>query len=203
MPREAIAVNIGGPGTINVGTESFPIGTRDMLYLGLSNSDVAFASSDPGRREFIVSAPAHTAYPNRLLTIAGAKRLGSGCTPATRNQRSIFQYIYPEAAVKTCQLIAGITTFAPGSVWNTMPAHVHDRRMEAYLYFDLPETARVFHMMGEPQETLTLSSPTSRRSSRPLGPSTPASAPQVTLLCGPWQVTTSTIPISTPWRLEH
>src|SRR5690606_21702805 len=101
---------------------------------------------------YLISAPAHQTYPNRLLSIASAKRLDVG-SAKTSNQRSIFQFIHPEAAVQTCQLVAGITTFAPGSVWNTMPAHIHDRRMEAYLYFDLPETARVFHMMGEPQET--------------------------------------------------
>jgi 4-deoxy-L-threo-5-hexosulose-uronate ketol-isomerase len=152
--REAIAMNIGGPGTITAGAETFEVGTRDMVYLGKGNSDVLFRSDRAGEpaKFYLLSAPAHSSYPNRLLTISNAKRLDLGASE-TCNQRSIFQYIHPEADVKTCQLIAGITTFSAGSVWNTMPPHVHDRRMEAYLYFDLPEAARVFHVMGEPQET--------------------------------------------------
>jgi 4-deoxy-L-threo-5-hexosulose-uronate ketol-isomerase len=127
---------------------------RDMLYLGMGTQNVEFqAGTDAAPPKFyLLSAPAHYKHANRLLTIKTAKRLDLG-TPETCNKRSIFQFIHADAEVRTCQLVAGITTFAPGSVWNTMPAHVHDRRMEAYLYFDLPETARVFHMMGEPQET--------------------------------------------------
>ena len=125
-----------------------------MLYLGMGTQSVEFqAGTDAAPPKFyLLSAPAHRKHANRLLSIKSAKRLDLGA-PETCNKRSIFQFIHPEAEVRTCQLVAGITTFAPGSVWNTMPAHVHDRRMEAYLYFDLPETARVFHMMGEPQET--------------------------------------------------
>jgi 4-deoxy-L-threo-5-hexosulose-uronate ketol-isomerase len=89
---------------------------------------------------------------DRAVREAGlAKRVDLG-SQVTSNERSIFQFIHPEG-VKTCQLVVGITSLAPGSVWNTMPCHIHDRRMEAYLYFDLPETARVFHFLGEPNET--------------------------------------------------
>jgi 4-deoxy-L-threo-5-hexosulose-uronate ketol-isomerase len=97
----------------------------------------------------MLSAPAHRAFPTRLLTIANAKRIDLG-SQDTSNERSIFQFTN---AVETCQLVVGMTQLAPGSVWNTIPAHVHDRRMEAYFYFDLPSSARVFHFMGEPSET--------------------------------------------------
>ena len=98
-----------------------------------------------------MSAPAHYRHPAKHIGIADAKRVDLGAQ-ATSNERSIFQFIHPEGA-KTCQLVVGMTTLAEGSVWNTMPCHVHDRRMEAYLYFDLPEKARVLHLMGEPNET--------------------------------------------------
>lgn len=152
--RELLIVNIGGDGTVHADGEVHHLQNRDMLYLGMGTRAVEFRASPGGEvpKFYLLSAPAHVKHANRLLTIGAAKRLDLG-TPETCNKRSIFQFIHPDAEVRTCQLVAGITTFAPGSVWNTMPAHVHDRRMEAYLYFDLPETARVFHMMGEPQET--------------------------------------------------
>jgi len=152
--RELIAVNIGGPGRVTADGESFEAGPRDMVYLGMGRQAVTFGSVDAAdpAKFYLVSAPAHQSHPARLLRIADARRVDVGA-PETSNQRSIFQFIHPESPAKTCQLVVGLTTFAPGSIWNTMPAHVHDRRMEAYLYFDLPETARVFHLMGEPQET--------------------------------------------------
>ena len=113
---------------------------------------VRFGRSRPSRPNSTCSARRRIrAYPNRLIRIGDAKRLDLG-SQATCNERSIFQFIHADG-VKTCQLVVGMTQLAPGSVWNTMPCHVHDRRMEAYLYFDLPETARVFHFMGEPDET--------------------------------------------------
>lgn len=150
--RELIAVNVGGVGTIEAGGESHRLETRDMLYVGMGN-EVSFASDDGANpaRFYLLSAPAHHSHPTRLIRIGEAKRIDLG-SPETCNERSIFQFIHPEGA-RTCQLVVGMTNIAPGSVWNTMPAHVHDRRMEAYLYFDLPETARVFHFMGEPTET--------------------------------------------------
>jgi 4-deoxy-L-threo-5-hexosulose-uronate ketol-isomerase len=152
--RELIAVNIGGPGTITADGQHFDVGPRDMVYLGMGVESVSFSSAETGplAKFYLLSAPAHRAYPSMLLKIDSAKRLDLGA-PESANQRSIFQFIHPGSPAKTCQLVVGMTTFAPGSVWNTMPCHIHDRRMEAYLYFDLPETARVFHMMGEPDET--------------------------------------------------
>jgi 4-deoxy-L-threo-5-hexosulose-uronate ketol-isomerase len=152
--REMIAVNIGGAGTIVADGHSFDVGPRDMAYLGMGLKAVSFASADAATpaKFYLLSAPAHANHPAMVLKIDDAKRLDLG-TPETCNRRSIFQFIHPESPAKTCQLVVGLTTFAPGSVWNTMPCHIHDRRMEAYLYFDLPETARVFHMMGEPDET--------------------------------------------------
>lgn len=152
--RELLIVNVGGEGVVDVDGQEYQLNARDMLYLGMGHKNVAFrvAGGAISPKFYLLSAPAHRTYPDRLLTMASAKRLELGSVE-TSNKRTIFQYIHPEAEVQTCQLVAGITTFAPGSVWNTMPPHVHDRRIEVYLYFDLPETARIFHLMGEPQET--------------------------------------------------
>ncbi len=150
--RELIVVNVGGKGDIDVNGERHTLDNRDMLYVGMGRQ-VEFSSSDPTTpaKFYLLSAPAHQTYPTKLIRIGDAKRVDLG-SQATSNERSIFQFIHPEG-VKTCQLVVGMTQLAPGSVWNTMPCHVHDRRMEAYLYFDLPEDARVFHFMGEPDET--------------------------------------------------
>ncbi|TIM30370.1 MAG: 5-dehydro-4-deoxy-D-glucuronate isomerase [Mesorhizobium sp.] len=151
--REMIAVNIGGAGIVKAGGQSYELQPRDMLYLGMGANEVSFASVNSAEpaKFYLLSAPAHQSHPSQLIRIGDAKRLDLG-SQATCNERSIFQFIHAEG-VKTCQLVVGMTQLAPGSVWNTMPCHVHDRRMEAYLYFDLPETARVFHFMGEPDET--------------------------------------------------
>ncbi|MER8412789.1 5-dehydro-4-deoxy-D-glucuronate isomerase [Mesorhizobium sp. M1342] len=151
--RELIAVNIGGAGSVTASGQTHELQARDMLYLGMGTTDVSFASVDKTApaKFYLLSAPAHQAWPSRLIRIGDAKRLDLG-SKDTCNERSIFQFIHAEG-VKTCQLVVGMTQLAPGSVWNTMPCHVHDRRMEAYLYFDLAETARVFHFMGEPDET--------------------------------------------------
>lgn len=150
--RELIAVNIGGSGIVTVDGEKFRAATRDMVYAGLGSS-VTFESDsvDQPAKFYLLSAPAHLRHPAKHIGTADAKRVDLGAQ-ATSNERSIFQFIHPEGA-KTCQLVVGMTTLAVGSVWNTMPCHIHDRRMEAYLYFDLPEKARVIHLMGEPQET--------------------------------------------------
>jgi 4-deoxy-L-threo-5-hexosulose-uronate ketol-isomerase len=148
--RELVAVNIGGPGTVIVSGTQYELGPRDMIYAGMGE-EVSFASKDGGHpaKFYILSAPAHRAYPTRLLSIANAKRLDLG-SQETSNERSIFQFT---TTIETCQIVVGMTQLAKGSVWNTMPAHIHDRRMEVYLYFDLAETGRVFHFMGEPDET--------------------------------------------------
>jgi 4-deoxy-L-threo-5-hexosulose-uronate ketol-isomerase len=151
--RELVAVNIGGGGVVEADGSRFELGTRDMIYLGMGIERVSFASADASQpaKFYLVSAPAHQSHPTRLIRIGDAKRMDLG-SQATSNERSIFQFIHPEGA-KTCQLVVGMTQLAPGSVWNTMPCHVHDRRSEAYLYFELAEGARVFHFMGEPDET--------------------------------------------------
>ncbi|MET0939843.1 MAG: 5-dehydro-4-deoxy-D-glucuronate isomerase [Mesorhizobium sp.] len=151
--RELIAVNIGGPGVVEVNGEASKLGHRDMIYVGMGTADVRFSSEDAKNpaKFYLISAPAHQSHPTKVIGIDAAKRLDLG-SRETANERSIFQFIHPEGA-KTCQLVVGMTTLAPGSIWNTMPAHVHDRRSEAYLYFGLPDEARVFHFMGQPTET--------------------------------------------------
>ncbi|MCR5857663.1 5-dehydro-4-deoxy-D-glucuronate isomerase [Mesorhizobium sp. J428] len=151
--RELVAVNIGGKGTISAGNDSFTLDHRDMLYLGMGAGEVFFASADAANpaKFYLLSAPAHHSYPSRLVRIGEANRLDLGAQ-ATSNERSIYQFIHPDV-LQTCQLVVGMTVLAPGSVWNTMPCHVHDRRSEAYLYFALGEDARVVHLMGEPNET--------------------------------------------------
>lgn len=147
--RELIAVNIGEAGTIKVDGTEHAVGSRDMLYVGMGAKDVRFAGERA--KFYLLSAPAHASHPTTLLQQSGAKRLDLGARE-TANERSIFQYVNADS-VKTCQLVVGLTQFAPGSLWNTMPAHIHDRRMEAYLYFDLKPDAFVVHLMGEPDES--------------------------------------------------
>ncbi len=151
--RELIAANVGGAGTIVVDGTAHAVGPRDMLYIGMGNTDVRFGSVDGAApaKFYLLSAPAHASHPTRLIRQGDAKRLDLGSREAA-NERSIFQYVNADS-VTTCQLVVGLTSFAPGSVWNTMPAHIHDRRMEAYLYFDLDPNAVVVHLMGEPEET--------------------------------------------------
>lgn len=151
--REMVVVNVGGKGTVSAGSETYALEHRDMLYLGKGSGAVSFASGDAGEpaKFYLLSAPAHHAYPSRLVRIGDAKRIDLG-SQETSNERSIYQFIHP-AVMETCQLVVGMTVLAPGSVWNTMPCHVHDRRSEAYLYFGLAPEARVFHFMGEPTET--------------------------------------------------
>ena len=147
--RELIAVNIGAPGTIIVDGTAHAVGTQDMLYVGMGAQDVRFGGA--GAKFYLLSAPAHASHPTKVLRQSDAKRLDLGARE-TANERSIFQYVNADS-VKTCQLVVGLTQFAPGSLWNTMPAHIHDRRMEAYLYFDLKPDAFVVHLMGEPDES--------------------------------------------------
>jgi 4-deoxy-L-threo-5-hexosulose-uronate ketol-isomerase len=151
--REMIAVNIGGAGTVETDGTRHQLAARDMIYVGMGTQTLRFSSADASSpaKFYLLSAPAHQAHPTTLIRIGDAKRIDLG-SQKTSNERSIFQFIHPEG-VKTCQLVVGMTQLAEGSVWNTMPCHVHDRRMEVYLYFDVPETARVFHFLGEPDET--------------------------------------------------
>lgn len=146
--REMGVVNVGGAGSVTAAGQRWEMGKGDVLYLPKGAGPVIFEGQG---RFYIVSCPAHYAHPARLISLAEARKLEMGA-PETANHRTINQFIHPDV-MPSCQLVLGYTQFHAGSVWNTMPAHVHDRRMEVYLYFDLPAGARVFHMMGEPQET--------------------------------------------------
>jgi 4-deoxy-L-threo-5-hexosulose-uronate ketol-isomerase len=147
------ACNIGGPGTITVDGVAYEVATFDMLYIGMGVKDVSFASAsvtEPAKF-YLVSTPAHSSCPTRLVRRNDAIALELGSVE-NANVRTLRQYIIP-GRIESCQLVMGLTTMKPGGVWNTMPSHVHDRRSEAYLYFGLPDDQRVFHFMGEPQET--------------------------------------------------
>ncbi len=146
--REMGVLNIGEPGEIGVGDKTYKVGNGEVLYIGRGSGPVTFSA--PGRY-YILSAPAHHSYPTKLIKVEDARRVELGSSE-TANERVIIQLLHPEVC-ESCQLLMGYTQFAPGSVWNTMPAHHHDRRMEAYLYFDLSQEQRVFHFMGRPDET--------------------------------------------------
>ncbi|MFN4172676.1 MAG: 5-dehydro-4-deoxy-D-glucuronate isomerase [Pseudorhodobacter sp.] len=146
--REMGIVNIGGPGRVRAGDQVWDMARGDVLYLPMGAGAVTFEGEG---RFFIASSPAHAAHPARLIRLADAKKLELG-TSETANKRTINQFIHP-LVMPSCQLVLGYTQFHAGSVWNTMPCHTHDRRMEAYLYFDMDENTRVLHLMGEPSET--------------------------------------------------
>ncbi len=151
--RELGIFNIGGPGRVTVGAESYRLALREALYAGMGAGEVSFASEDAANpaRFYLLSTPAHVTYETRLVSLALAKTMSLG-EQATGNRRNIYQMIHP-AVCRTCQLVMGMTQLEEGNLWNTMPTHVHDRRSEVYLYFDLAADARVVHLMGEPAET--------------------------------------------------
>ncbi|CAN7204407.1 5-dehydro-4-deoxy-D-glucuronate isomerase [Rhizobium sp. LjRoot30] len=151
--REVALINIGGPGTISVGGTDHALGFQEALYVGMGGGALTFRSADPAKPAlfYLLSAPAHRTCPTVLITRDMAKKVVLGSAEES-NARTINQYVHPDVC-ESCQLLVGLTMFEPGSVWNTMPAHVHDRRMEVYLYFGMQETTRIFHFMGEPGET--------------------------------------------------
>lgn len=151
--REAGLFNLGGSGRVTVDGTVYPMGYKDCLYITRGAKEVLFSSGDPAApaKFYIVSAPAHRSYETRLLRLADAAKRPCG-DPALSNRRVINQFIHPDV-LPTCQLSMGMTVLEPGSVWNTMPAHTHERRMEVYFYFELPEDQAVFHLMGQGQET--------------------------------------------------
>lgn len=151
--RECGMFNVGGAGTVTVDGTVYELGYKDCLYITKGAKEVLFASADAAApaKFYIVSAPAHTSYETRLIKIADAAKKPLGAME-TSNKRVINQFIHPDV-LKTCQLSMGMTVLDPGSVWNTIPAHTHERRMEVYFYFEVPENNVVFHMMGEGQET--------------------------------------------------
>ncbi len=146
--REMGILNIGEPATVSAGGADYHVGRGDVLYLSKGTGPITFSA--PGRF-YIVSTPAHAEHPSRLITIEDANAIKLGAAE-TSNDRTIYQFISPDGK-GSCQLVMGYTMLHGGSVWNSMPCHVHDRRMEAYFYFDVAEGNKVFHFMGEPTET--------------------------------------------------
>lgn len=151
--RELGIINVGETGIVVVDGEEFVLNNKEALYVGAGNKLVTFTSVNKNSpaRFYLNSAPAHKSYPTKKITREDANVLELGSLE-TSNERTIYQLII-NGVVETCQLQMGMTCLKPGSVWNTMPAHQHDRRMEAYLYFDLAEDQAVSHFMGEPKET--------------------------------------------------
>ncbi len=151
--REIGIFNIGGAGKIKADGQEYSLSHKDCLYITMGTKEVLFSSDDKNApaKFYMVSAPAHRAYETKLLTFADAVKRPLGST-AECNKRVINQFIHP-SVLKTCQLCMGMTVLEEGSVWNTMPPHTHERRMEIYTYFDIPESQVVFHFMGEPGET--------------------------------------------------
>lgn len=151
--RELGIINVGGAGTILADGKEFSINKLDCVYLGKETKDVKLKCKN--RKEpavfYLLSAPAHHKYPNKLMTKQKASPVNMGDV-ATSNKRTIYKYIHPDG-IKSCQLVMGLTVLENGSVWNSVPPHTHTRRMEVYFYFDVPAEHRVFHFMGEPQET--------------------------------------------------
>jgi len=147
--REAVLVNLGTSGSVATERGTYDLGRCDMLYLGMGSGPVTLSGDDA--RFHIISAPAHRAIPARLVTIDDAAQVALGARD-TSNERVIYQFVHP-AVMESCQIVMGMTKLGTGSVWNTMPAHHHERRSEAYLYLDVPEDQTVMHFMGEPDET--------------------------------------------------
>ena len=151
--REAGIINVGGTGTVTADGEVYTLVTGACLYLGRGIRSVSFADADgeTGAQFYLFSAPAHTAYPAALVSPGEGtvRELGD---QATSNRRTLNQYIH-ENGVKSCQIVMGVTELHPGSMWNTMTAHTHERRTECYLYFDIPADARVIHLCGQPTQT--------------------------------------------------
>lgn len=162
--REMGVINIGAKGSIIVDGREYPVDHKDGMYIGMGAKDIVFKSEDAQNpaKFYINSVPAHTSYPTVLIKLEGEPEDGVVIikkenkvelgTLEESNHRVINKYILP-GQVESCQLVMGMTALMPGSVWNTMPCHTHDRRMEVYLYFDISEDAFVMHYMGEPTET--------------------------------------------------
>lgn len=162
--REMGVINIGGAGKITVDGKVYEVAYKEAMYIGMGARDITFASADAAcpAKFYINSVPAHRTCPTVLIKPEGQPEEGVVIvkpenkvelgTLEQSNHRTICKYILP-GQVESCQLEMGMTKLEPGSVWNTMPCHTHDRRMEVYLYFDIPEDAFVMHYMGEPTET--------------------------------------------------
>jgi 4-deoxy-L-threo-5-hexosulose-uronate ketol-isomerase len=151
--RELGVLNIGGEGTVTVDGTDHALGSRDLVYIGRGSRDVRFASADAARpaRFYLVSYPAHAEHSTKRARADEVRGDTIGAMEQA-NRRRIARYVHTDG-IRSAQLVMGMTALEPGSVWNTMPAHTHERRTEVYLYFDLPANAVVFHQLGEPAET--------------------------------------------------
>ncbi|MDR0805509.1 MAG: 5-dehydro-4-deoxy-D-glucuronate isomerase [Enterobacteriaceae bacterium] len=151
--RELGMINIGGAGVVTVDGQRYDVGNKEALYVGKGAKEVIFSSVDAAKpaKFYYNSAPAHLTYPTKVITRAEVSPQTIG-SPETSNLRTINKYIIPDV-LPTCQLTMGMTQLAEGNLWNTMPTHTHERRMEVYFYFDMDDETAVFHMMGQPQET--------------------------------------------------
>jgi 4-deoxy-L-threo-5-hexosulose-uronate ketol-isomerase len=154
--RELGIINVGGSGVVVADGQTYELEKMSCLYLGKGTKDVSFKSTDAGNPAvyYLLSSPAHANYPNRLMTKEEAAPVQLG-DASTSNKRTIYKYIHLDG-IRSCQLVMGLTVLESGSVWNSVPPHTHTRRTEVYFYFDLPETQRLFHFMGEPQATKSL-----------------------------------------------
>jgi 4-deoxy-L-threo-5-hexosulose-uronate ketol-isomerase len=151
--RELGIISVSGNGSVNVDGQNFELNKLECLYVGKGAKQVSFSSSDKSNPAvfFLLSAPAHQTYPTTKYTKEQAAPVDLGAVE-TSNQRTIYKYIHADG-IQSCQLVMGLTVLKDGSVWNSVPPHTHTRRMEVYFYFDVPAEQRVFHFMGEPQET--------------------------------------------------
>lgn len=151
--REIGVINIGGEGQITVDSVTYNLSKKDTLYIGRGNRQIEFSSQSTVNPAlfYLISLPAHQTYPTQLARAEAVEAATLG-SPSTANQRRLYKVIHPEG-IQSCQLVMGFTQLAEGSIWNTMPAHTHERRSEVYMYFDLPPDAVVFHLLGQPTET--------------------------------------------------
>ena len=151
--RELGILNIGGAGSVTVDGQTYNMASTDCLYVGRGSKDIAFASDDAANpaKYYLLSYPAHAEYPTTHVKQSESAPVQLGSVEAS-NKRTIYKCIHPDGA-KSCQLVMGFTVMEPGCVWNTMPPHTHERRMEVYMYFNVPAEVRVFHYMGKPDET--------------------------------------------------
>ena len=194
-------LNLGQPGTITVDGKAYSMGPRDALYIGRGSRQVTFRSDKPGEpaQFYLVSYPAHAAYPTAHARPADAEKVRLGAA-ATCNDRTINKYIHA-GGIKSCQLVMGITSLAEGSIWNTMPCHTHARRSEVYLYFDLQARQPDRAPHGAAAGDAAPDGPGSaRRSSRPAGPSTAPAGRRTTASPGPWAARTRSSPTWMRWR---
>ncbi|WP_177163979.1 5-dehydro-4-deoxy-D-glucuronate isomerase [uncultured Fusobacterium sp.] len=151
--RELGVINIGGDGKVVIDGVEYEVKSREGLYVGMGSKGLVFTSADEKNpaKFYINSSPAHKTYPTVMINLEKANKVHLGDL-ANSNKRTIYQYVHP-AVCQSCQLVMGMTMLEPNNMWNTMPCHTHERRMEVYLYFDMTDDNKVFHLMGEPNET--------------------------------------------------